>query len=361
MGPYLRMPKSHRGRQMWTTALAPLALAYARRRAMIRSSKGRSAGPMVGSASLGKAAVARGAAMQRRGRKTKSSKAIEHRSGSESYFTLTRKARGLPMKLALRTTHLKLQQNAGYVNTSTVGIQNFASVPIFGITDLRTMATNVLTQEYGSATPTGYRTLSTCFASASTEFGFQNSENTSCRIIIYDIEQKRDLYQDSLGNTINPAQSWQDGMKNETSGATGNECFYYGSLPTDSKMFNTYFRVSRKVYVQLSAGQIHYHRVMIAPNKRVNQEIVLTNGINGIRGLTHWVMWQFYGQPIENLAGTAATIEAVKLNVVQRLTYSYNYVPTDMVTLTQASPIATTPQVQIENETTGASAAYAAV
>lgn len=310
----------------------------------------------------------------------KNHKALETRWGSETFYMQKRRPKGLPAKLASKLLHLNYNVNingcedplnypASIQGLCSAGQQNtYILSSAFNIQDLDTMNDLVQSQiqqvNPGGAVTSkpGYLTTRFFVDSVHMESMIQNSDNGVARVIIYDLELKRDAY--TIHNTAHaadPVHAWIEGLEDQINSGTGNEFRVVGCRPEDSLLFNQLYRVKKRYYTTLAPGQVHVHRSTVEPRRLINAEVFNQNAITGVRGLTHFTLLIVYGGPVGDLAGTGSTTSAVKLNVITRKDYKFSFIQNDVALEYQNNHLSTSQAANLENLVTGASAAFAQV
>lgn len=159
-----------------------------------------------------------------------------------------------------------------------------------------------------------------------------NSSLATQYIDIYDIVQKRDTGYNpgapGTGPTANPLNAWKYGVSDQSPTApdlNAWECI--NSLPTDSKLFNDWFRIIKRSHIGLTAGATHRHSVVLKPNKIVDAELLQRCNGN-LAGFTCYSMVVINGQPasVKSEAGAVVTTATTALDVVVARRTKYSYV-----------------------------------
>lgn len=286
--------------------------------------------------------------------------AKENRGGSESTFQLIRKIKNpVVKKLNKDLAKMFLISNSSQIYSQTAGRQGCATVTTcFGFDDINRIQLSTLQQQYGGTTPTGYKTLKVLLESVECECIYTNNTNAVCRLLLFDIIPKRDIYVDTGGNPIDPVQAWAQGLQHEGSGTNANEVL--GSMPFNSALFCQYFTVKRIVHITLAPGQTHHHRIKFVPNAFFNMERFQQTTTIMYKGVSLTHMSVQYGEPVLDNAASVTT-EATKLLNICKKHVKWSYIPNDMTTTYLNDNLAKTAGTNIENVVTGASAAFAAV
>lgn len=113
---------------------------------------------------------------------------------------------------------------------------------------------------------------------------------------------------------------------------------FVGSRPYQSALFNTYFKVKKKVRVVLDPGATHRHNYSHTPNRYIDTSRVSTSSVTTAkRGLTTSVLLVVHGEPV-NAVGTQGSADVVssgpaKIDFVWTETYTYKYIQGNVRTL----------------------------
>lgn len=164
------------------------------------------------------------------------------------------------------------------------------------------------------------------------EYILTNSSLATAYVDIYDIVRRHDANPANPGSQ-NPTTAWRQGVQTEA----GSSALPYdqdiNSLPTDSSLFNDYFRVIKRTHVPLAQGATHKHSIKYAPNMLVDEQMYVNNlGVPAaveIAGTTIWTMIVVHGQPasIPPEGGGMATVTTAAVNIdlvyAQRIKYTW--------------------------------------
>lgn len=244
-------------------------------------------------------------------------------SGTESSYKIILRARGLLNKMEKQMLKTVYSTNAGNQFTSAVGKQGVTWYTcLYDPLDLNTMMGNAWNN---SGVVKGQNTMEVYFKDGYSELAIQNSSNGVVKLIIYVLMARRDIYKNSSGDLGDPVNCWIRGDKDTNTGGTDTTTFL-GARPTDSIIFNKFWKIKKVVYTELSPDQVHYQRVRYDINKRLNEEVAaMTSDSNmGIKGWTLNYLIVGYGQPIGDNA-SSSTVAATKFNVVHKRSYHYSY------------------------------------
>ena len=161
--------------------------------------------------------------------------------------------------------------------------------------------------------------------SASTEFLMANATSTPIEVIIYDIECKRDLYYamnyvSPAGNVYTwdgtPYGAWFAGSQASSNAkpSTGYDAVsIFGAVPTESPIFNKYFKITKETVVQMPQGGIHRHKYHRDFARMMDASVYGDSNLRGIQGITHHTMFVIKGTPV-NIAEVTEGATAIKNN-----------------------------------------------
>jgi len=200
------------------------------------------------------------------------------------------------------------------------------------------------------------------FESAYGELTFTNATNHAVGLNIYEVVCKRDTQVAGQQLTYNllspPGAVYQLGMTSNTLtwrgplGAleaglelgqqTANPVSYptnsgianmnlLGSGPKDSRTFNQWYTITKKVNVQMPLGATHRHKYSYKMNKLIDQSIFGNPQLDEIKGLTRHLLWCVYGYPAnynEDASGASSQVTSTPclLNVIATTRMKYTYV-----------------------------------
>lgn len=302
-------------------------------------------------------------------------KAVEHRGGSESLTTLKKPATGMG-KLIGKMSKFSRSQNAGFILTNTAGLQSSADVTtLFDQADTQAMMNDAVRATFaagpGTVTIQPYKTQRVLFKSCVAEIAYTNNTNGICRLDLYDIVPRQDIYTTvtaagTVGTTppttdpISPNTSWANGLADEDQAIIFTKNQMVGNLPFASEKFTHYFKVIKITHCILAPGQSHFHKIVFDPNHILSNEVLQQGNINGFKDLTMFHMAVQWGGPMDDNASSATT-SATKLVGVVRKQYEFAFLTNNQTSFSYTTGIAATAGANIENLVTGATAAFATV
>lgn len=157
-----------------------------------------------------------------------------------------------------------------------------------------------------------------------------NSSLATQYVDIYDIVRKRDQGASGGGSppTADPLSAWRQGVSDQTSTSPDFTAWQnVMSLPTDSKLFNDWFRVIKRSHVGLQAGSTHRHSVILKPNKIIDTEL-LQRSNGDLAGYSVYVLVVINGQPasIKDEGGAIVTTATTALDCVYSSRVKYSWV-----------------------------------
>ena len=120
----------------------------------------------------------------------------------------------------------------------------------------------------------------------------------------------------SNSTSSTPPQNWVAGLSDMKVGTnTAGANTFPGAKPFHSKDFNIYWKVAKKVHLQLGGGATHIHKENILLNRTVDMEYV--DGFYAIRGITYCWMMVWKGQLVDDGA-TKVAVGPIKIISSQR-------------------------------------------
>lgn len=183
---------------------------------------------------------------------------------------------------------------AGLV-VGNVGQQKCQSVgQWFSLADIQNLATQVpsIATSLGN-TPTHFT-----LQGVTAEVTFNNATGSHQLVDIYDIVARKDIPLASATGAIYPVatpyEAWQTGMFDQNVSASGPPTpdAIIGSKPTDSVVFNNYYRIVKRTELVLPQNATHLHKVNINVNRTFNltELSVMSKYLGGIKDVTHYTM-----------------------------------------------------------------------
>lgn len=280
----------------------------------------------------------------------------ENRAGSSSVFNYGYRPKPkIFYKLEKTLPNLYyIKNNNGIIASTSAGLQAVGLVgTCFQDYDMTYLYNNALTQQYGTATPTGYKTLKLFLKRCSSEIMFNNQADDQCKLILYDCIARRDSY-----DITSPVYAFQNGLADEvTTGTSTGAYLIPGANPFSSDMFTSFYNVKKITHVDLAPGQMHTHRVEWHPNRMIPGEVVYRSSISAMKNLTCFTMAVLIGAPIANISG-GTTCAASKVLWFNKKQYDFTYIANDMTTVNQQSAATTNTSGVIMNEITGTTAPF---
>jgi len=182
-----------------------------------------------------------------------------------------------------------LQGTPGQQKTKNTG-QWFS---VADIVNLSQMVPTIVTTQ--GTTPTHFH-----LQGVSAECTLNNCTATPQMVDVYDIVARRDIpLQTATGASYSvntPYDAWITGMFDQNVGSAAPglpiPSDIFGAKPTDSQIFNDYYRIVRRTELILPQNATHVHKVNLNVNRVMNlTEIsVMKQYLGGIKDVTHYTM-----------------------------------------------------------------------
>lgn len=182
------------------------------------------------------------------------------------------------------------------------------------------------------------------------EASLVNSSSTNSTLVLYDIVCRKDC---NSANTGSPNGAWQVGI--DDAGGSSTDYKIIGSIPTESVLFNDYYKIVQRTRISLSPGQMHRHEVTYNPNKVLSGEY-LSNVTYGLAGITCGVMVVQYGMPAhDSTTATSVTVDVGALDFLNKVSYDWRELENSVTSWSKTNNLATTFAVgeQFVNEAVG--------
>jgi len=239
--------------------------------------------------------------------------------------------------------------------SSSVGRQAVYSVQgLFNQGDIATMLTKTPLPASGSGSVTSYPTI--LCESFTAVLSMKNVSNANLTLTIYDIIAKRDA---SVANSFAPDLAWNVGASLE---GTTNASLVVGALPTDSDLFNQFYKIQKRTSVILAPGNLHRHETFSYPHQVVSSALTSYIGSNGnIGGLTTYVMIVISGDiDSDQVTGTQVSVGAAYLNYAIQADYRFRFMLSNQPDIYKGTSLITSYTVAEEtiNPETGAAQAF---
>lgn len=263
-------------------------------------------------------------------------KSIQGRSGqvtfSSAYHKHTASAAMRGHKLMVPPQIYSLS-SSGSISAGP-GVQSY-----FNRTNLSQQTLRAIMNQVKAASGTGGANAGICRAvirGVTEEFLYSNSTNASMELDLYDIILKRDLPATLSFNaniytytaTPDPANYIAVGLLAQQGADPATPPFpepytCLSAQPSDSRLFNDYFKITRKTRVFMAPGATHKHVVNINTN-RIVDEVLASATISGRAGFTTYTMALVRGMPVA-VNDSDPTTNSLSLLCVnsQRVKYSW--------------------------------------
>lgn len=190
----------------------------------------------------------------------------------------------------------------------------------------------------GGISPVGHLPVEFHLHSVQANIDIVNSSGCSAIVDIYDVVAKKDIPNRSASGGVDtrdvqsPTAAWQSGMQNQDISANSGifPTFQVGSLPNDSQLFNDYYKIVSKKTVLMAQNGQHCHKVSMAPNLTMNQNLIDTQSqyLQNLRGIGGWTFVVARGQVINDNEYSVSTTAPITLRFVSTERYIYSFLQT---------------------------------
>lgn len=228
------------------------------------------------------------------------------------------------------------------------GTQSSVTYNHLGYTNMRGVLNQVI-----ASSPAGGGVCRAIVTRLYEEMLFTNSTNYPVEMDLYDIVCKRDIPATIAFNAGthtgysaygSPESYWATGLnaqQNLDPGALPLPQPYamLTSLPTDSQLFNDFFKVTKKTRVMLAAAACHKHVVDISVHKYIDEFLANVN-ILGLKGYTTFTMVVVAGMPVALADSAGTTSSAASVNVIKSQRIKYHWVADNTYSSTFATNLA---------------------
>jgi len=262
---------------------------------------------------------------------TKQIVAVEHGFRTSTNLLKYKKPKGVAsIKFFNLSIYNDFFKEFAVANVGTQGVSNGNT--LCGGNDLIAAFTQILNQ-----TPSATSENKIYLKSCNSDFWFRNVGETDCYLIIWDCLSKVT----KVGG-ISPKDDWTTGLNMIPSvGAATTGYAQVDEMPTNSKIFNIAWKITKTTKVVLAPGTGHKHRWIREFNRVIDSAYPVNYG--QIRGITCHTMYSVRGGPIDDHAGSDAvgtiTTAPVKLIATHNVTYRF----TPMSTIRKVEYSAHTP------------------
>lgn len=223
-------------------------------------------------------------------------------------------------------------------SASTVGLQTYSEIPHFDSGSIAALS--------------GFQIYKELFLeSVKAEVNLVNASESSDTVTIYDIISRSDC--SVAGKNSSPGAAWSYGIDSE--GGSSTDYKIVGSCPTDSVMFNKFYKIVQRTRINMGPGQMHRHEVTFRPNRKV-QGFWVDAVPYGLAGLTCWTLIVHHGQPAhDSTTTTNVTIDVSSLDIVRKTCWTYKFLENSTINWQKSNTLATTFAVgeQFVNEAVG--------
>lgn len=188
--------------------------------------------------------------------------------------------------------------------TTSIGLQDAVSIPW-----------NTASTLYGYLSGVTDKMI---YHSFNGELMMVNSSSTNSCLTFYDIICKKDCPTSAVSDPLN---AWLNGV--DQAGGTATDYKVIGSIPSESLLFNEYYKIVQTTPISLAPGEFHRHVVKFEPNKIVSA-MYLNNVQYGIGGLSCHTLIVHHGMPAhDSTTTTSVTIDVSDLDVVTKNSHNW--------------------------------------
>lgn len=210
------------------------------------------------------------------------------------------------------------------------GFQNaFIPIDLLSPSHLAAMFSHVQPTNNSAFTNVAAPTQRLLIESAKAISTFANNSNGTVVMDIYDICLKRDgqIYETNpfpgaVPATLNaeyPHYVWRDGQAYAAQDTVGPAGTYQvlGAQPTDSNLFNTFFRILRKRTVTMFPNSSHQHSFIVTPKRLISMEqnLLCTWGIKGLRVFSMAVIRGAPGSSVDEAKPDTRLVSTLPANI----------------------------------------------
>lgn len=244
----------------------------------------------------------------------------------------------IPKAVLLNLSPQVYTANFAENSLSTIGLQTYLEIPHFDSGSIAALS--------------GFQIYKELYIERlKAEIAFTNASSSNSTIIIYDIISRSDC--SVAGKNSSPGAAWSYGVDSE--GGSSTDYKVIGSLPSDSVMFNKFYKISNMTRINMAPGQLHRHEVTYTPNRKV-QGFWPDAAPYCLGGLTCWTLIVHYGQPAhDSTTTTSVTVDVSSLDVVRKTNWNYKFLENSTINWQKSNTLGTTFAVgeQFVNEAVG--------
>lgn len=251
------------------------------------------------------------------------------------------------------------------IQSGTTGIQGFGGQPIAPQSDLRLIADSL--QNYLA---TGNSTIGTpvnaparfLLQDCHEVYDFANRSTAPVTLKIYVVETKRDtwysqttpmIYNSPNGATVDwdgtPIESVRAGIQAQSdpfeSNMANDDWLNPGMTPTQSVIFNQYFKIDKEFEVEMAQGGVHQLTIHSHYDKVCDASVYANTPLVGVRGITRFLMCFAIGTPVIVTGTYNMTTSEVNIGVIQTIKYRYTQASSPLSVAFQDGSQAELPQV----------------
>jgi len=180
--------------------------------------------------------------------------------------------------------------------------------------------------------------------SAHAVYDFSNRSTAPCTLKMYIVSNKRDTWNPPSGNTLDsmqynspngaqvlwsgyPIDAFRAGIQAtadpfQSAGVADSAWENPGTVPTNSPIFNQYFKIEREMEVEMSTGGVHRLELHVPFDKMVDASVYANTPLVGVRGVTRFLVFCAVGSPVKATDNTMTTA-GVDIGCIETLKYRY--------------------------------------
>jgi len=253
------------------------------------------------------------------------------------------------------------------IDAPTSGLQTWGFATLANQATLAGISDN-LQQNLGlSANPGVSRYL---LESATTDIGFSNLSTAPCTLNIYTCSVKRDTWFPPISSAdqmtfVNsagvkyywdgqPVSAIREGL-NAAAGYTPGvnlALFNVASVPSQSRIFKDYFKVSKTQTIHLAQGGNHMFRMTRKYDRFVDGSVIKNQSLVGVAGITEFIVYSVVGSIGTDAVGNITT-NLGHIGLMQTTKIRYSAALSNQSNLLESSALPATGSVSIVNPGSG--------
>lgn len=277
------------------------------------------------------------------GQQTESKMALGHLSKRDTRASLIKKIGEASTYLYTKNFTITSPIIGGVVTTGRQG----TSSRYIGIqADLRNIAEslqNILATGSSSAGSPINAPARFLLENAHCVYDFANRSTAPVTLKMYIVTNKRDTWDPPSGNVADfmsynspngavvrwngyPIDAFRAGIQATAdpfqSSSIDNAWENPGTVPTNSPIFNQYYKIEREMEVEMSTGGVHRLELHVPYDKMCDASVYANTALVGIRGVTRFLVICAVGSPVL-ATDSSMTTAAVEIGVIETVKYRY--------------------------------------